>query len=95
MGMARDGSSGGAAQGPSPIRACGIFTRIALWLDARSLRSYPQDMHSWSAKMETLRALKTSAPRTAWRRAVALPACRMPEVASALQQGTISVSAAH
>jgi hypothetical protein len=38
-----------------------IFRSIALWLDARSLRPCSQDMHSWSAKMETLRALKTVA----------------------------------
>ena len=53
-----------------------MLKRIALWLEARSLRSYPLDMHSWSAKMETLRALKTAAPRLAWTRGGSASALR-------------------
>ncbi len=41
--------------------APGVLKRVALWLDAWSMRSYGQDTHAWSAKMEVLRSLKASA----------------------------------
>jgi len=65
MNTVRGGRSGGAVRRLSPARVWRMFRRIALWLDARGLRAYPQDMHSWSGKMETLRALKTAAPQPA------------------------------
>ncbi len=64
----------GTARGISSPGVWGIFKDIGLWLDARSVRSYPQDMHSWSAKVETLRGLKTASPRPAVTRGRSAPA---------------------
>lgn len=58
------GSSGGAVPSLSLTRVRGIFERMGIWLDARSVRSYPQDMHSWASKMETLRSLKVAAQQS-------------------------------
>lgn len=77
MSTVRGGSSGGVMRRLSPTRMWRMFRRIALWLDARGLRAYPQDMHSWSGKMETLRTLKTAAPRPAPARDGGTPVLRL------------------
>jgi hypothetical protein len=67
---------------------------IGLWLDARSMRPCSQDMHSWSAKMETLRTLKTAAPPPAWtRRSDASVCAAPPKVASAPPGRTLPIAA--
>jgi hypothetical protein len=70
-----------------------VFRSIGLWLDARSLRPDSQDMHSWSAKMETLRALKTTAPRPAWTRETPAFGRIEPKVVAALPVRPMSVAA--
>ncbi len=73
MSTMQSGSSCGAARRSLSIRVWGIFERMGIWMDARSVRAYPQDTHSWSAKTETLRALKTAAHQPARPRPVSAP----------------------
>jgi len=73
MSTMRSGSSCGGVRRLFTMRVWGIFERMGIWLDARSVRSYPQDMHSWSAKTETLRTLKTAAIPPAWTRPAGIP----------------------
>lgn len=74
MSTTRGGSLSGTGRSVLSIRVWDIFKGIGFWLDARSLRSYPQDTHSWSAKTETLRALGTAASRPALARGGRVPA---------------------
>jgi hypothetical protein len=73
------GSSSGEAGGAFSNRVRRIFKGVGLWLDARAVRAYPQDTHSWAAKTETLRALKTVA---SWPAAHGCKAPAMPQAAS-------------
>jgi hypothetical protein len=74
MQTTRSGNLSGTTRSVHSTGVWGIFKGIGLWLDTRSVRSYPQDMHSWSAKAETLRGLKTAAPRLAATRGRSAPA---------------------
>ncbi len=73
MSTMQSGSSCGVARRLFSIRVWGIFERMGIWMDARRVRSYPQDTHSWSAKTETLRALKTVALHPRQTRAPGIP----------------------
>jgi hypothetical protein len=89
----REGSLRNAVRRLFSIRVRLALRNIGLWLDARSLRAYSQDMHSWSAKMETLRALKSSLPQPAWTREPHTFGCVAPKAASALPGRTMSIAA--
>jgi hypothetical protein len=65
MNAGRSETPRGEARGVFSNRVREILRGIALWLDVRSARSYPQDTHSWPAKTETLRALKTGVSQPA------------------------------